>query len=534
MRSRFQLSRLSPLLSLLALTGCNTAYREAMSRAEDAAIRGDFMAAAHAYRSACAASPDDEKACSRAPIFAQKATDQAIVTARPACDAGDLDQCLPPLLAARELIPDHPEVNSMLAKGSQVHIEYCSKWKADGSLTTASAGLACLQSRSAQLPVPSFQSLVADRANQLSSRFGQLAATAQGPGSAGAASVLLSAAQCLAPSSDAGSRADQARQGFLSQSAIPVGVRVDGKMPPSIADQLTRMCQSVAGNLAPAARCAEGGIAPGQPDPLEIRVSALIQRTVERITEDVRSLRYVSGTRQVHNPEFRAARERLDIAEHNLRDVEAARRDREQACEQSKRSHEASCAGCTDKKSPCDEARELSDRRDARLRERDDARQYLGSIPETLTEEVYDDFRYSVLTHRWSSPYRFSLQSSSPGSAPTPEQAGELSFEDQEHVGFSPGGLMPDPLEVPPTVAYADLFIRQVAPSVFTAVQKESVARGSARRAQCSALPEDWGVSWVQCWAEASLWERGQEPQVTEFLSLLASSGGASAQPQCR
>ncbi|MFL5346853.1 MAG: hypothetical protein ACJ8AT_18885, partial [Hyalangium sp.] len=65
-------------------------------------------------------------------------------------------------------------------------------------------------------------------------------------------------------------------------------------------------------------------------------------------------------------------------------------------------------------------------------------------------------------------------------------------------------------------------------------VQKESVARGATRRAQCSALPEDWGLSWVQCWAEASLWESGREPQVTDFLRVLASSAGDSDQPLCR
>lgn len=533
MRSQLPVSRLPLLLALVVLSGCNTAYRQAMAQAEDAAVRGDFMSAAHAYRAACAASPDDEKACSRAAVFAQKATDQAIATARPACDAGDLDPCLPPLLAARELIPDHPEVNSMLAKASQVHTERCSKWKPEGPLTEASAGLACLQSRANQLPVPSFQSLLAERASQLSSRLAQLATTAQGPSASGAASVLWSAAQCLAPATDTGTRADQARQGFLAQSAIPVGIRVEGRMPPPIAEQLSHLCQNVAGNLAPAARCADQGIAPGQPDPLEIRVNALIQRAMERIAEDVRSVRYVSGTRQVRNPAYLEARERFKIAERNLRTAEKMKSDKDRACEQSKKSHDASSVG-SNGKTPCDEARQLSDDLGGRAHERDEALNYLNNTPETLVEEVWDDFRYSVLTHRWSSGYRFSVQSSSPGSAPTPEQAGELNFEDQEHVGFSPGGLAPDPLEVPTSGVYASAFTQQVAPVVFSAVQQESVARGTARRAQCSALPADWSPAWVQCWAEATLWERGQEPQATEFLGLLATSGGATNPLLCR
>lgn len=536
MRSQLQLSSLSSLFALLVLSGCNTAYRQAMAQAEDAAVRGDFMTAAHAYRAACAASPDDEKACSRAPIFAQKATDQAIATARPACDAGDLDQCLPPLLAARELIPDHPEVNAMLEKASQVQTERCSKWKAEGPLTAATAGLACLQSRAAQLPVPSYQALLDERGNQLSARFAQLASTAQGQSSAGAATMLWSAAQCFSPGAEAGSRAGQARDGFLAQSAIPVHIRVEGKVPPPIAEQLTSLCESMSTNMAPAARCAESGMAPGQPDPLEIRVNALIQRAVENVSEDVQSLRYVSGTRQVRNPAYRDARERLKEAEHNVQATESQKSDKEQACEQSKHTHNASCVGCSDsgQRTPCDEARDLAEALKGRYRERDDARQNLNNTPETVTEDVYDDFRYSVLTHHWASSYRFTLQSSSPGSTPTPEQAGELSFEDQEHVGFSPGGLAADPLEVPTAEAYASAFVQQVAPSVFSEVQRDSIARGTARRAQCSALPENWGLPWVQCWAEASLWESGREPQVTDFLRVLASSAGDSDQPLCR
>jgi hypothetical protein len=537
MRSQLLVSSLSSLLTLLVLSGCNTAYREAMSRAEAAAIQGDFMAAAHAYREACAASPDDEKACSRAPVFALKATDQAIMSARPACDAGDLDRCLPPLLATRDLIPDHPEVTAMLEKASQLQTEHCSQWKAEGPLATAAAGLACLQSRGQQLPVPSYQALLAERAQQLSSRFAQLAATAQGKDSAGAATVLWSAAQCLAPGAEAGSRIDQARQGFLTQSAIPIAARVGGRIPPPIADRLSSLCESMSANLAPAARCVESGTAPGQPKPLEIRVNAFIERAVENVSKNMRSLRYLSGTRQVRNPEYRAARKRLETAEHDFATVESMKNDKDEECKESKRTHAASCVDCPEaekKKSPCDEARELSEDLEGRTHERNEARRHLDATPETLTEEVYDDFVYSVRSYRWSSSYRFTLESSSPGSVPTAPQEGALRFEDQEHVGFEPGGLRPDPLKVPSSVDYANAFIQQVVPSVFEAVKQDSMARGAARRAQCNELPQSWGLPWVQCWAESSLWESGREPQVTEFLRLLAASAGGPDQPLCR
>lgn|GEM_PF-2072302 len=536
MRSQLQVSSLSSLFTLLILSGCNTAYREAMSRAEAAAIQGDFMTAAHAYREACAASPDDEKACSRAPIFALKATDQAIMSARPACDAGDLDRCLPPLLATRDLIPDHPEVTAMLEKASQLHMEHCSQWNPEGPLATAAAGLACLQSRGQQLPVPSYQALITERAQQLSSRFAELAATAQGKDSAGAATVLWSAAQCLAPGVHTSSRFGQARQGFLTQSAIPIAARIGGRIPPSISDRLSGLCESMSANLAPAARCVESGTVPGQPESLEIRVNALIERPVENVSKDTRSLRYLSGTRQVRNPEYRAARKRLAEAERNFDFVESTKNDRDKECKEAKRTHAATCVDCpeAEQKSPCDEALELAEDLKGRTRERNEARRHLDATPETLTEEVYDDFVYSVRTYRWSLSYRFTIESSTPGSVPTAPLEGALRFEDQEHVGFEPGGLMPNPLDMPTSVDYANAFIQHVAPSMFEAVKRDSMARGAARRAQCNALPQDWGLPWVQCWAEASLWESGQEPQVTEFLHLLAASAGGPAQPLCR
>lgn len=532
MRSPLQVSSLSSLLALLVLNGCNSAYRAAMSRAEEAAQRGDFMTAAHGYRDACAASPDDEKACARAPIFAQKATDQAIANARPACDAGDLDQCLPPLLAGWDLIPNHPELTSLFDRAGQVHTERCAQWKPEGTVAQATAGLACLQTRATQIPVQSYQSQLSGRANQLSQRFAGLAAALSGASTAGAANVLWSAAQCLAPETNVAGQADSARQGFLAQSSIPVAIRVEGKIPNPIASNLNA-CQSLAGNLAPAARCAVSSPLPGQPEPLEIRVNALISHPREDVVEEVRSLRYLASTRQVPNPQFRDARERLKKAEYELQVTESAKNSKDQACAQSRR-NPSSSSGNQGGKSPCDEASEFAQTLEARVNERNEARNFLGNTPELITEEVWDNFMYPVRTHRWASNYRFTLQSSSPGSAPSPQQDGAVQFEDQEHVGFPPGGLQADPLDVPPARAYADGFIQRLAPAVFSEVQRESIARGNTRRAQCNALPQNWDATWVQCWAEASLWGTGKEPQVPEFLSILASSAGATAQPQCR
>jgi hypothetical protein len=330
--------------------------------------------------------------------------------------------------------------------------------------------------------------------------------------------------------------ASQAWQGFLAQSAIPVVARIGGSVPPRVADGLNDLCGGLSPTWPPMVRCASANPAPGQPEPLELQVDAVIQRAVETIAEDVRSLRYLSGTRQVYNPEFRQARKRLAQAEGELQDAERRKKGKEEQCRNGTSSHDATCVDCPEgkKKTPCEEANELTEEVKGRARARNEASNSLSNTPEMLTEEMYENFNYSVMTHRWASGFRFTLRSSTPGAAPVPQQSGLLSFEDQEHVGFSPGGLQPDPLQVPPAEAYSSAFLQQLAPHAFAAVKQDSEFRAAARRAQCAQLPADWSTPWVQCWAESALWGSGQQPQVTEFLSVLATSAGASEQPLCR
>ncbi|WP_434389007.1 hypothetical protein [Melittangium boletus] len=542
------LPRFASLAALMLVSsGCNSAYREAFARAKDAALRGDNLTAARSYRDACRASPDDAEACGRVPVFSVKATDQALQNSRPACAAGDLDQCLPPLLDARDLMPDHPEVNAQLAAAGQLHAERCAaQWKDDGQVATAVAGFACLQSRGHQLPVNAYHELLASRALSLSSRFASLATTARAQGTEGAASVLWNTAQCLAPAEATHAQVQQSRDSFLAQSAIPVVAELGGRIPAQVAHGLASPCLSLASGLPFGSRCAESGTLPGQPAPLQIRVDALIQRAVETVSEEINSLRYVSGTRQVRNPRHDEARERVGSTERALRATEKALAAKEAECKGAKPdAHDATCVGCPSKPpnpSPnpnpsgtaCDDAKRLLTERDNRARERQAAGRDLDNTPETVVEDVYDTFTYPVLTHHWTTPFQFTLETNSASAQLPVRESGELRFADAEHVGFRPAGLAADPLDVPPAQAYSDAFLSRIAPHVFSAVQRETQMRGAARRATCASLPAEWSPSWVQCWAEASLWERGSEPPPDEFLRLVASSTGTMDQPRCR
>ena len=158
----------------------------------------------------------------------------------------------------------------------------------------------------------------------------------------------------------------------------------------------------------------------------------------------------------------------------------------------------------------------------------------MDALPETVTEDIHEDFTYSVMTHDWVSPFQFTLRSSTPGAQQPVREAGELRFTDVQHVGFQPAGISPDPLDVPPPHAFSKAFLDRLAPHVFSTIQRDAQIRGAARRAACAALPANWSTDWVQCWAEASLWENGVEPAPNEFLRLVASSAGSAEQPNCR
>jgi hypothetical protein len=430
-------------------------------------------------------------------------------------------------------MPNHPELTVMLEKASQLHGERCAAWPTEDALGKATAELSCLQSRSEQFPLPGFQGRLAERAQGLSARFSELAVTAREQGSAGAASVLLSTAQCLAPEGERAQWVQAARHSFLAQSTIPVATRLDGAVPPPVAQGLSNLCERLASGLPPAARCVGAPTAPGKLEPLELRVDALIQAPLAAITDSARSLRYVAGTRQVTNPDYQPARLGFRRADHALGEAEQRKRDKDAACKNEKKQHEATCVDCPPRKSACDEAKEIADSIRSLKRERDAASSRLSNTPETLTENLYEDFHYTVRTHHWKSNYRFTIQASTPATPPV-QQEGQTRFEDIEHVGFSPGNLQPDPLVVPPPQAYADAFLQRLSPHVLEAVRREGQLRGAARMEQCKTLPAGWGIPWVQCWAEATLWSSGETPPETAFLHLLATSAGAPAQPKCR
>jgi hypothetical protein len=531
-------SRLCLILAFLLSSGCNRAYRELLQSARQAADRGDFITAARFYRKACETAPDDETACGQAPIFAQKAVAHAVENARPACEAGELDRCMPPLLEAQELVPDHPEVTTLLEKASQLHMKHCARWKMDGPLDTAAAWLACLQSRGHQFSSPRYQSLLTESANHLASRFAELAVAAENEAASGAATVFWTSAQCLAHGADNSWRAQQAREEFLDSSSIPVIVYLGGAIPPQTANELSNLCQRISSKLPAWAQCTKPGTEGSQQGVLHLQVDAVIQEVQTNISKQRWSREFPSGTLLTQNPEHERREKQLQEAEaalqQALQQLEQAEKQPGSECE-TKALTLVKCDGCplpTTKKRPCVET--AAENAHHKLKVRDRLKAQLSTIPPKVEKVVYSTFNYTEKTHTWTSDFHFTIKTSTPSVTVPFRKKGELRFEDKEHPSHVDSKLDADPLEPPSSSAFAEAFLRELTPQVLEAVRLDGAVRSAARVAQCNELPADWSSTWVQCWAEASFWKSGDAPPADAFLQLLASHAGASQQVKCR
>jgi hypothetical protein len=264
---------------------------------------------------------------------------------------------------------------------------------------------------------------------------------------------------------------------------------------------------------------------------MDVHVDALIQRPQEAISEEPRSITYVSGKRMEPNANYGLVRAHFDEAEYALKRVERQKSAKDAECTSFKSVPQSSQSSQED---PCDEAKLLAERYGERNTELEKATKQLRETPKEVAIEVYSTFNYVVRNHIWSSGYHFTVQTNTPG-APTPlRQQGTLRFEDKEHVGLAVAKLREDPLVVPLPDAYSKAFLAQLGSAVTSMVRADGEVRGSARRAQCQELPADWSIPWVQCWAEASLWGSAREGDGVGFLQVLATSAEGTSSPRCR
>jgi hypothetical protein len=537
MNAQSSISRSCLLLVFLLSIGCNSAYRELLKTAQQAAESGDFLTAARFYRKVCDAYPTEELACGRAPIFAQKAAAQAVERARPLCEAGELDRCLRPLLEAQQLVPDHIEITALIERASQLHAKRCAAWSPEDSLNTALAGLACLQARAHQFPFPHYQSLISKTADRLALRFVEHAGAADDQAMSGASAVLWSAAQCLSPGPDHFWPAQQARKHFLDSSNTPVLTYLGGAIPPRIAHQLSNLCPHLSPKLPAWAQCMQGEKGAYRREVFHLQIDAVIQDLQEKVDPHSFTVDVVTDIKQVKNPAYDRAAQQLQSAEAALQQAEQQRQQAEQTPSAECSNHKAlslvKCKGCPlPEKSPCIEMAAENYRRKAE--EHKQAKEKLLNTSTTVEKKIIEPFKYTVTDFTWTSDFHFTIYTNTPGTVTPLRLNGVLTFKDRQRFRSELANIQEDPFEPPTNETFAKAFLDQLTPQVVAAVQRDGEQRGFTRRAQCKELPADWSSSWVQCWAEASLWESGKEIPADTFLQLLASSAGSAQQVKCR
>ena len=218
----------------------------------------------------------------------------------------------------------------------------------------------CLDSLRREADSPGYRARLGAEGARASSVFAALARRQDLHRDPGAALALWDVAACFAPAPDVTAALQAAEGALLARSALPLQLRVSLSGSPSLPAVLLALCDSTQRQLGGSARC---GPARGDgPAPLGLELSVELSPRRYQLAEEVRSVRWLAGTRQVPNPAYPAAEVRLVVADRALREIEKEAQLRRSSCgsAESELSRAGSCTGCPErslKERLCDEAR---------------------------------------------------------------------------------------------------------------------------------------------------------------------------------
>jgi hypothetical protein len=546
--SRISFTKFSLFALLLMSVGqaacstVNVAHRDALRDAEEARKRGDLVAAAHAFRAACTAQPDDRDSCQKAAWYSRQAVDQRVAAARPYCEpapgeggkAGKVDVagCLAQLAPARALLPDDAEVVRLADAAGRAVADRCLAMPSSKPEDAVQL-VRCMLAMRAEVATAGYEKLLRGAYARSAAAFVDLAALASSRDQAGAQMLLWSTAACLDGDGEVARRAELARREFVAASAIPVNMTLGVSGPPgaSTSPTLAAICAETAGTLGPRAVCrparvevspTAGPPAPGAPEdlhaPLSMGVVLRIGNVEHRVDEERRNVRWQSGVSRFENPRFEEARERVARADRAFREVEQETHDRDGRCQAARaeltRANCQTCAERNEAERACndfDAANTVFQRRSQELNE---ARSELASTQAVLEEPVFSEQSYVVRKHRYTA--RWVADMSLVGGA-TQQASGTLSREDEEHRGVPEAGLGADPLSEPPPTWYEASVAHAVAEAAAALASGELARRANLRRGACVGDAPVWTGAWLGCWAESTLWS-GTLPRGLELL----------------
>lgn len=501
------MSRLVCLLVALVACAPNVARDQALSRAEAARVRGDYVGEAIALREACTFDPKNGDLCKRADTAWQGAQQRSRDAARKQCtdiaptlDA--VDKCLAAVNEIRKLAPDHPEAAELADAAAKQHLARCfadsPAWQT--AIDAAVELVRCEEARAPQINLATYsQQVQAARVNARD----QLLRLADHPAYAertGALSELLAAATCLTPTPDLVSRGRATRDAFVSKSRATLELRTTGASLPDL-------CGVVAGALPDRVGC--GSPKQGAPT-ITVSGDIAIAPVEHQVFETTESKDYVAGIIRFDNPDYppavndeRNAKQSKDSAEQAWRRDESDCRSAESAL-----SSAGSCSSCperTEKDRACERSRTSESMYRSRTSDWERARRQLDNTPAIKEREDIRTARYIVKHHSWRTSWSSNLRNE--GQA-LPVNGGTQTT-DLETMGAPIAGVPADPVSYPGNRWYVAPVRDQVAVKVAEIVDGALQRRASELAANCQA-PLQWTNEWLECWARVRLWAAGK------------------------
>lgn len=477
------LAALLPLSLLLGACGPSP-FAQHMEAAKAAKARGDLYGEASHFDAACQLEPKDKEACAAAGDAMARFKKASLAAAKVPCEAGQIEACVRELTPFRGLRGNDAELLTMLDVAGQAHAKECASMDDGASLDANVVSVVCLEEAQQPLSISTYDALVRDRRTASAQRL----VTLSDKKASGERWFLRRTAQCLASAvvPDNDMRAAEAE--FLRTAAIPISVGISG---PGVAGDGCALTQA---KIGPRAACA-----PGAQSDFQVTVSARLGSVNHTFSEEVLSVRYKSGTRQVPNPQ-KADRERdyLD-AQRNVDNAEAELSNARSNCSSNPRS------------SDCSRAQSLQSSLSSYRFSRDSARDRLRNTPATVTEDVYSDANYRVRHHEWSIPSTVSARRAS-GRDPV-ESHDTFVYRDVEQEPVPQAGIPRDPLD-PPNASTWDrnLLAQAIAASAAT------LERAFAEAATCSFEGASIDTPGLECRVRSTFYTSSAMPQPTLWL----------------
>ncbi|MBL4635447.1 MAG: hypothetical protein JKY56_16420 [Kofleriaceae bacterium] len=463
------------VLPVAALVACGPSkHQRLVSSAQKAEKNQQWVQAAIAYGKACSADPAQISICERAQVMRDYAVEIRSYRAQQYCHAGQLQACLQEIAPVRDFRTTvFPRIASVLASAGELAIRQCQPPGASPTLRLRLQGLACIQPWRAGLwDDPHYQQHYRTESRTVATGFLKLAVDERDPGARLSYSM---AASCLAPVEIKASEAmSNAAQLFGQQSETQLRmVRANSGVS----------CQSLVSGLGRGLGCNAGSAHALDVDVLSSGNQSRWQHTY---VDRSHTKRYLSGTRQITNPEYDRSKLEYEMAEDRVQSGKDEVREREYRCRETDEAYD-----CSAHKTSVRELKSL----ESSLRAASD--RYRNEDP-TITEDVYSDYEYTIRSHRWAAPFGAQIRA---GGSSMVSPAMEVVYVDSEQSSFAPAGILSDPVDPPPLRYFQDHSNAWLKRQVQEQLVVEMGRRSEGVLAQCGD-----GAA-VACWSTAHYWQ---------------------------